>query len=311
MHPFFHIPVPFGDGTVTVPAYGSMIAVGFMVSLFLLVRRGPKMGLDPAALFDTAVSVLLAGVVGARIFYVVDNWNESFAAKWADLATQGYHGIGLLFQRLVLLIAVWEGGLAFFGGFLAGVAMLAWSIHKRALPILPTLDTFASLVPLGHAFGRLGCFLNGCCYGAVTGSPLGVCFPAGSPAWSEQFGGVAMEARPPFSNPVHPTQLYEMAYNVAIFTLLTFMFYRRRRAGDVAWTYAICYGTARFINQFFRADVPPIVGPFTIFHFISAGVALFGMVMLVRSLRKEPMPMPDPWVEPGESANNGHVKSES
>ena len=158
MHPYlFELPLPWGK-TLRPPSYGFMIAVGFLVCLWLLQRRGRRMGLDPAALFDVATAALVGGIVGARLFYVVHNWSEFSGSP-------------------LRILAFWHGGLAFFGGVMGGAAGLLAMVWKKGLPLRMTLDLAAGLLPLGHAFGRVGCFLNGCCFGKVTDLWVGMRFP--------------------------------------------------------------------------------------------------------------------------------------
>jgi phosphatidylglycerol:prolipoprotein diacylglycerol transferase len=159
----------------------------------------------------------------------------------------------------------------------------------------------------------VGCFLSGCCFGRVTGSWVGVRFPrvldgtgriVGSPAFLQQLEGGLVEAWQTRSMPVHPTQLYEVGYNLVFFALLSLMLPRRRRAGDVAWTYGVLYGCGRFVNEFFRADTlpEPALGGLTIFQAISVAAVAFGAVMLADSIRRPAQPIPDPWQPPGEQA---------
>jgi len=339
MHPYlFRIPLPWGR-TFNAPSYGFMIMCGFLVCLWLLQRRARAAGLDPMALFDMAVLALLCGMIGARFFYVIHHWPD-----FAD------HPLSI--------VRVDQGGLAFFGGLIGGGGALLFAAWQKKLPLAATLDVTASVVPLGHAFGRMGCFLFGCCFGKVTDFWTAVRFPRilaerkmesvllrlgdqyvdGSPAFVHQVltgwtteaaeriratfpGELAREFQEStqvvgdrvhllitctHSLPVHPTQLYELGYNLLIFAALSVLLSRRRRPGDVAWAYALCYGTARFFNQFLRADVVPLrgLGGLTLFHLIAAGAAAFGAVMLARSLRKEPVPQLPPWEPPVEDGRD-------
>jgi phosphatidylglycerol:prolipoprotein diacylglycerol transferase len=209
-----------------------------------------------------------------------------------------------------------QGGLAFFGGLIGGALGALWSARKKKLPVRATLDVAASLVPLGHAFGRLGCFLNGCCFGKITHSWIGVRFPRvvdkagyiiGSPPFLHHQSQGLIALSEEWSLPVHPTQLYEVGYNLIFFAILTFALPRRRRAGDVAWLYAILYGCARFVNEFFRADTLPQawLGGLTIFQVLAGAAAVFGAAMLARSLRRPAEPIPDPWQPPREARPAG------
>ncbi|MHC4591693.1 MAG: prolipoprotein diacylglyceryl transferase [Planctomycetota bacterium] len=297
MHPHLvDIPLPW-VGAFPVKSYGFMIVCGFLLCLWLLQRRGKRMGLDPLALFDLAVAALLGGLVGARLFYVIDNWEAFSGHPWR-------------------IIRLDQGGLAFFGGLIGGALGALWSARRKKLPVRATLDVAAGLVPLGHAFGRLGCFLFGCCFGKITHSWIGMRFPRvldkagyviGSPPFlhHKSQGLVALSEK--WSLPVHPTQLYEVGYNLVFFAILTYVLPRRRRAGDVAWLYAILYGCARFANEFFRADTLPQarLGGLTIFQVIAGAAVVFGIAMLARSLRRPAEPIPDPWQPPGEARPAG------
>ncbi|MGD2175142.1 MAG: prolipoprotein diacylglyceryl transferase [Candidatus Brocadiaceae bacterium] len=290
MHPYlFKIPLP-GGHRFPVASYGSMILVGFLVCLWLFQRRGRRMGLDPTALFDVAVYGLLGGVAGARLFYVVQHW--------AYFAEEPLH---ILFLH--------EGGLAFFGGLIGGAAGLLGGLVAKGLPLRATLDVAASLVPLGHAFGRMGCFLNGCCFGKVTHSWLGVRFPrivaengtiSGSPVFLHHLSEGLVAATDAHSLPVHPTQLYAVAYNLAIFGVLSYLLPRRRRPGQVAWLYLILYGTARCGNEFLRADTAPraALGGLTLFQAIAIAGVTFGLIMFLDTVRRPRVPVPEPWRPP-------------
>jgi len=299
MHPYlFEIPLPWG-GTYRAASYGVMIVIGFLLCLWLLRRRGRRMGLNPLVLYDMAILILLCGIVGARLFYVIDNWQSGGFDKdpW-------------------LIIRIDKGGLAFFGGLAGGIGALWYMVKTRGLSLLPTLDVGASLVPLGHAFGRMGCFLFGCCYGKVTDAWTGVCFPRGSPAYLHQLAEKQIRADATRSLPVHPTQLYELTFNLFFFGLLSWLLWRRRRPGQIAWAYLTGYGCWRFFNEFFRDDTGELVGPFTIFHLIAAGTAIVGIALLIRTFHQEPVPLPEPWQPPPEkdekekSRKNGETQGQ-
>ena len=269
-----------------------MILCGFLLCLWLLQRRGRRMGVDPTALFDIAVMMLLGGVIGARLLYVVHYWSSYAAQPW----------------RVLFLH---EGGLSFFGGLAGGMACLLWGAARRRLPLRAVLDLGASLLPLGHAMGRIGCFLNGCCYGKITRSWIGLRFPRvlapdgaiiGSPVFRDHLrrGLVAKDAL--WSQPVHPTQLYAVAYNLVIFAILSYLLPRRHRPGQIAWLYLILYGAARFSNEFLRVTAPqPALGGLTLYQALALAGMAFGLVMSLDTMRKPRVPLPEPWEERDES----------
>lgn len=290
MHPYlFRLDLPWG-GQFKAASYGMMILLGFLASLWLFQRRGRRMGMPPAALFDAAVFGLLGGVLGARLFYIADHW-----AAYAD-------------QGWLEAFRIWHGGLSFFGGLVGGSMALFGTIFAKKLPLRQTLGVAASVMPLGHAFGRMGCFLNGCCFGKVTDLWLGLRFPriveggiiAGSLPYVYHLQQGLITRAATRSLPIHPTQLYAVTYLLAIFGLLSYLLPRRRRAGDVAWVYPIAYGVARFGNEFLRADTvgQTALGGLTQFQALAIGAVVFGAVMLGYSLAQPPEPIPDPWTPP-------------
>lgn len=291
MHPYlFDIPLP-GERTIRVPSYGFMILCGFLVCLWLVRRRGRRMGLDPVAVFDLVIVTLISGIVGARLFYVVDNWEFFRDELWQ-------------------IPSIWKGGLVFHGGLMGGAAGLLASIWKKKLPLRTALDVVTSLIPLGHAFGRTGCFLNGCCFGKVTAAWTGIRFPRvldaaggivrGNP-FAHHFESGLVNAAQHWSLPVHPTQLYAVGYNLAIFAVLSYLLRRRWRAGEVAWFYGMFYGTARFVNEFFRVtERVPELGGLTVFQAISFAMVIIGFVMFLDGRRRPYQPLPEPWRPPPE-----------
>jgi phosphatidylglycerol:prolipoprotein diacylglycerol transferase len=281
MHHYrFTNPLPWG-GHFRFATYGTMIVCGFLLCLYLLRRRSLRMGLDPTAMFDAAVYALMGGIIGARILYVVANWEE-----FAETPSR--------------IIRLDLGGLTFYGGLIGGAVGLLATVRSRRLPLLRTLDVGASLISLGHAFGRVGCFLNGCCFGKPTECWAGVRFPRGSLAYAEHLRQGLIQSTAEWSVAVHPTQLYEVGYELVFFFVLSYALTRRRRDGDVAWLYTALYGCGRFVNEFFRADHPHLawLGGLTNFQGMSLALAVFGAVMLIRSRLEPPQPMPEPLKEP-------------
>ncbi|MEF8787513.1 MAG: prolipoprotein diacylglyceryl transferase [Planctomycetota bacterium] len=274
MHPhLFHIPLPWG-GTATVASYGAMMMLGFLVCLYLLSRRGPAFGLSSETLFDIAIAALIGGVVGARIYYIIYAW-DYFAAHPAQI------------------VRIDKGGLVFYGGVAGGTAGVLLFTYLKELPLRRTADVFAGLLPLGHAFGRMGCFLNGCCYGKVTQSWLGMRFPPESAAYRDMVRRGLLESSAAMTPPLHPTQLYAVGYNLAIFGVLSWLLWNRRREGDVVWTYLAVYGVARFLNEFLRNDQAAVASGLTTAQLVCIAFVIVGGTMLLKSWTREPDPLPD------------------
>jgi len=228
-----------------------MIALGFAVGIWLAHRRGQRAGLYGPRILDLAFWILVSGVVGARLLYVVLN-ADLFGAqcRGGDAART----IGRVLYDCTAAVRAWEGGLVFFGGGLCAAAASYLFARREGWSFGLVADVFAPSLALGHAFGRIGCFFAGCCFGraCVPGFPLGVSFPPESVAADElaRRGGHALAATPP----LHPTQLYEAGAELALFALLTWLWPRKRAPGQVALVYALGYAIVRFVIEMFRGD---------------------------------------------------------
>ncbi len=179
-----------GSG-LRIHSYGVMIFVACAAALMMAVWRARREKVDPNAVYELATWLFLGGVIGARAFYFVQH-------------PEAFHEPSDLFRT-------WQGGNVFYGCILGGLtgSILYWL--RRPFPFWRMADAVAPAVAIGAAVGRIGCFLNGCCHGAVCDVPWAVRFPAGSHAWARQVndGLISTEAR--VSLPVHPTQLYSFA----------------------------------------------------------------------------------------------------
>jgi phosphatidylglycerol:prolipoprotein diacylglycerol transferase len=234
-------PTLFRIGTFEITSFGVLVAIGALVGLWTFQRELARSGLPDSAV-DAAVAGVLGGLVGAKLV-----WSIEFAGR-------GEPFTDLLFSR---------GGMSWFGGFLGGVGAGLWMLRRRSVPWIPALSAATPALALGHAIGRVGCFLVGDDYGQPTDLPWGVAFPRGLP---------------PIDVPVHPTQLYETAGLVPLAWLL--VRWRRRGVPDavVLGRYLILAGALRFAIEFLRLGLR-IVGPFTLAHLISAGVVAAGAIV--------------------------------
>jgi phosphatidylglycerol:prolipoprotein diacylglycerol transferase len=208
-------PVLFSFGSVHLYSYGLCIAAGLMLSLLLMKRRAEKEGFPGSEeVLDMVFAVLVWGFLGARLFYVIQNFSYYAAEP-------------------LKIFAVWEGGLIFYGGAISGFLAFWMTARKRKWPFWKTLDFLAPYAALAHAFGRIGCFLNGCCFGKACELPWAVRFPE-------------------LSYAVHPTQLYEAVYNVLLFAYLVMRRKRVRFEGEISLLYFLLYGIGRYLIEFVR-----------------------------------------------------------
>lgn len=255
-------------GILHLKTYGFCMALGFLLCWKLAEKVSGRKDLG-----DLFMYLMLAGVAGARIAYVIEHWKSEFAA----------HPLSV--------IRVDQGGLVFYGGLiLAIVVYFAWCRIKR-LSFLETGDIMCAVLPLGHAFGRIGCFFYGCCYGKVSDSALAVRFPVHSPAWYEQVSSGLISTSASSSLPVLPTQLFESASLLLLFVVLMFVYLRLVKTGRVAsglvvGSYLVLYAILRFPMEFLRGDPRAEVGFLSIAQTISLGIFTLGVAFLAFSLVK-------------------------
>lgn len=252
-------PELFSIGFLHIKTYGACMAIGFLLCWNLMERISGRNDLS-----NLLIALILSGVVGSRAAYVIENWSREFAANpWN-------------------VIRVDQGGLVFYGGLILALAVfIVWSVVRRE-NMVAMADLLAAVLPLGHAFGRIGCFFFGCCYGKrCPGAWYGVSFPQFSPAWHEQATSGALPASAACSLPVIPTQLIEAAALLVLFALLQWL-YRRQKAraaapGLVAAAYFALYAIIRFPLEFLRGDQRAELGPLSIAQAISIGTFLVGL----------------------------------
>ncbi len=258
----FDLPLPFG---LHFPfgAYGTMLVVGMLAAAWVSGRHGRSLGLTRLDAFDLGLWLLAAGIVGAHLLHAVVSWRTYFAG--------GFEG---------WIASLRRGGLAYYGGLAAAIPVLWFWGRRRGVPFLDLLDFVAPLGALGLAVTRIGCFLNGCCYGVPSRLPWAVSFPAGSlPQRGQVAAGLVAPAAA--SLPVHPVQLYEFAAGLVLFGLFWARFPRRRFAGEVVAAFGLLYGIWRFLAEFLRADAPgwrPETSGLTVYQELSLGVIAIAAV---------------------------------
>jgi len=227
MHPIlFEIPkIEFGNwvlGPIPIRMYGLMIGIGFLLAIYLASRRAKKEGINPDLIMDMGVYLLLSAIIGSRLLYVLTNLSE-----YARNPLEAF--------------AIWKGGLVFYGGLLAAVPTGIWYVKRHRLLVWKTADIFAPYIALGHAFGRLGCFFAGCCYGAQCDSVIGITFHD-------------PHSLAPLGVRLYPTQLMESGGEFLIFLALTILWRHRKYDGQVFWSYPLLYSLLRFVMEFYRGD---------------------------------------------------------
>ena len=243
---------------IALPSYGALVAIGFALGIVMFWRRGLRAGFDGGRLLDLAFWSIVFGLVGARLTFVIVNahefWDACFAAN--AQATPDPHVSGCL-----AIVRFWEGGLVFYGGALGAGGVIYAFCRKERWSFLGLGDLAAAPVAWGHAFGRIGCFLAGCCYGKPSSLSWAASFPPGSIAFDEEMAAGHLAFGASRTPGLHPTQIYESIGEFLLFGLLLFLEYRlprdqrrERRPGDLLFTYVAAYAALRFFVELFRGD---------------------------------------------------------
>jgi phosphatidylglycerol:prolipoprotein diacylglycerol transferase len=255
-------PVCFTIGGFKAHWYGVMLALGFLAGLLSWYRLGRTQGVPFNFCSDLLFWVMVGGIVGGRIAYVVSDLKSYLADP-------------------ITILRVDQGGLIYYGGFMGGVLAVLWFAWHFRIPRLGLLDFAATSLPLGQAFGRLGCFMNGCCHGPVTDSALGVVYPKESLPWWQQVRDGRLTYQDESSLPVLPTQLFETAYALALFGFLVWLYRRKKTDGTVAAAYLIGYPAGRFLLEFLRGDSRQHILGLTMAQGVSLALLTCGMLLLV------------------------------
>lgn len=256
----FEIPIPFFSQSIPIYSYGFMLMVAFLVSIAVARWRAKKEGIDPNAITDLGIYLIFAGIAGARLFFVIQFYED-------------YK------NNLLNIFKIYEGGLVYYGGLFAAIIMLLVFVRKRKLPVLKVIDIIVPSTALGLAFGRIGCFLNGCCFGKISlNLPWAVYFPMtvdsqgmvdGSPVFIYHYQHGLILLSDLHSLPVHPVQLYAFFSNIALFFILNSFFRFRKRNGEIVLLFGMVYPIIRFCMEALRGDNQLYFNCFTIAQIIS------------------------------------------
>jgi phosphatidylglycerol:prolipoprotein diacylglycerol transferase len=250
------------DLLVPLDTYGLLIATGFITGIWLAQREGRRRGQDPERIADLTFWILVAALVGSRVYFILVNWRDYFEPGTFLVATS--------FGRIPRVLAIWEGGLVFYGGFI-GAVLVAWFYMRRhGMNFLAHADTLIPSVALGHFFGRLGCFAAGCCYGRETHVP-----------WAAVFRDPATLA--PRDLPIHPTQLYASLDGVVLFVALILLQRVKRFDGQIFSAFLIGYALLRYlVEEPFRADARgATVEGFSVSVATGVPVLLVGLALMI------------------------------
>jgi phosphatidylglycerol:prolipoprotein diacylglycerol transferase len=229
-------------GPFTIYSYGLMLVMGFVVSSFLAAQQAKRQGMSPDVIFNLAFLAFICGVIGARIFYVINNFSY-YLNKPAEI---------VMLQR---------GGLAWFGGLIFGTLAAVVYIKRKKLSVYKILDLIVPFVALAQSIGRVGCLLNGCCYGRH--AEFGIYFPVHDAI-------------------LIPTQVYSSLLLIFIYIILRIFQDRPHKDGQIFYAYLFLYAIKRFFIEFFRADSPVFFFGKTLFQVICVVFFIISVFSLIR-----------------------------
>jgi len=252
-------PTLFEIGSLPIRGYGLMVATAFLVATYVASRRARKQGIPSQAIFDLGLYALISAMIGARIFHAFQHL-DSYDSIWD-------------------VFKLWQGGLAYYGGFMLALVVIILYVRKKELSISKVLDILGPPLILGIGIGRIGCFLAGCCFGKPTSLPWGVTFPEGSLAWFE-IG----------SQKIHPTQVYSVLSLFSIFVILLILQRYMRFSGQLFLVSVLMYSIHRFLIDFLRYYTPDErMGSLATSQVMSiVGIIITLVVMIALMIREGP-----------------------
>lgn len=212
-------PVLFKIGNISIYTYGFFVFLGAVFGYLACLRAARREQISTEKFSNLLLSTLLAAFLGAKLLYIIVDFKYFLSDPLGAI----------------------RSGFVFYGGVIAGIFTLYFLAKRSRIPFLKLADVISVGIPLGHAFGRIGCFFYGCCYGKFTGSWFGVQFPLESAAGH-------------LDHKVIPTQLFSAGALFLIFFSLLYISRKKKYTGQVFISYLIIYGTFRFLIEFLRAD---------------------------------------------------------
>ena len=231
-------------GPLTVYSWGLMLSLAVLAGTYMVYRQAPKYGFKEDMIIDLTIWLVVGGIIGARLFYVF------------------VYEPGTYFRQPYLIFALWQGGLVYYGALIGGFIAGLWYVRKHHLPFWPLADLMAPPLAFGYGLVRIGCFLNGCCYGKPT-TFLGVVFP--------HLDDI----------PRHPTQIYSSLLGFTLFLILLAVQRKKSFDGQVFLLFLMLYGVGRTAIEALRENLT-VFGPVTVSQLVSFFVVIIAAVFYYR-----------------------------
>ena len=249
-------PILLKLGELSLHTYGFFVAMGFLAGILIAKREAKRLGEDPDRIMDLSFYVMVSAILGSRLFYIITN-PEIYLSDPLEI------------------FKLWNGGLVFYGGFIAALIVGLIYLKIKKMPLWKTTDIAAPSLAAGQFLGRLGCFSAGCCYGKACNLPWAVTF-------------TNPDSLAPLGIPIHPTQLYHAISNLSIFAFLWFFRSRKKYNGQLFWLYILLYAVTRFFIEIFRGDFrgEPVFGVLSVAQAVGIIMAPVAVIMMI-ILRKQ------------------------
>jgi len=234
-----------------------MMALAFFAGLWTATRRARLVNVPGDTVTDVTLWLMAGSVIGARFVYVTTYWKQQFAGQpWTEI------------------FMIQHGGLVYYGGLIGAVISGAAYLRWKKLPLWKIADVLAPSIALGSVFGRIGCLLNGCCYGRACHLPWAITFTNPD---AREFSGT------PLDIPLHPTEIYDALLNLALYAILAWTFrHKRKFDGQIFAMYLAGYAICRSTVEFFRGDYPQDhihAGIFTSAQLLSIPIFVAGLIL--------------------------------
>jgi phosphatidylglycerol:prolipoprotein diacylglycerol transferase len=245
-------PVLIQIGDFALPSYGLMLVISFISAILFVRHAAKKFKISPLVIENLAFYLMCGVIIGGRLLYVIFHWHQ--------------------YESDILgIVRIWEGGMMFYGGFIGGLLASILYLHKEHVSVLLLGDVIAPAIGLGTFFTRIGCFLNGCCFGIPSSLPWAIRFPRNCVAGCSPVADYAL----------HPTQLYSSLFGLALFFFLWKRLYSVHKQGEVFALYLILSGGFRFGIDFIRYYEDN--ANFLINQIIALALVVIGVIILVKA----------------------------
>lgn len=257
-----------------VLSYTVTVIFAYLIGYFFVLKEVKSKKYKPSTIIFLSICIIVFPILGARSWYILEHWNY-------------------FSQNLTETFKFWKGGLVFYGGFIGGIIGVIFFSSIAKTYLLETLDALSPGIAILIGIGRIGCFLNGCCYGKITVSPIGICFPAKHypPVYWDQLKNGLIPPNAPCSLPVIPTQIIS---SIDLFLVFAILWSLRKKEIFKGFLFALfmgLYGIHRFIIDFFRYYSERIIllEHFTLYQFLSLSMILISIIFISIGLRKKKM----------------------